>query len=221
MNSSWKYTVLFFLIFGGAGCNNSLPVDADGDVEENPLTNRMRRSKKPETALKPEKALKGVTATASKMGPIRVGEKLPDFTRPANNGQRVSLNRLLQPPRQPASDAIVISFFTTYCKPCRESLPILQRLLREGSGRTHRGLLVAVREPSPVVTPWLASLGVDVQSISDTAGVLSTLYGVDGGSVPKTIVADRNGIVTTIFTTEGADFESALRNAINMASKTP
>jgi thiol-disulfide isomerase/thioredoxin len=214
----------WFFLVPACGSSEEPSTETSAVVEDGALAGAMRR-KKPAAPPPSSSLLKGTSLTVETLGNISVGSALPAFSRPALNGQKASLARLLHPPRESPSEAVVISFFTTYCLPCRETLPITQRVLQDNKDTPVRGLFVAVREQSPRVAPWLQKMNLSVQTVADSGGFLEKTFGIEfvkegenGETLPKTIVTDGEGVVSTIFDHEGADFETQLRAAIRRAS---
>ena len=55
----------------------------------------------------------------------KVGSVAPDFTLPALDGQPVTLSKLRGKP-------VVLTFFASWCHPCEEDMPLLQKLAARG-----------------------------------------------------------------------------------------
>jgi peroxiredoxin len=163
--------------------------------------------------------------TAQELGPVRVGEKVPSFAGYTLAGPQLTRDDLLDPPGDKTPpDAIVVSFFTTYCKPCIEGLPILERVVvshDSKAGVTVTGLLVAVGERGGKVRAFIKKHGLKLPVLEDSFQMVSQRLGVAkkaaAGSeprppkVPRTLVLDGKGIVRGIFLEEcPADFGEKL-----------
>lgn len=130
--------------------------------------------------------------------------------------------------RDPLARAVVVSFFATWCKPCREGLQQLQRAAPELRTRGGRVLLVAVPPFDEGDPPgaWLDGLGVRLPAIHDKFGALTERWlherrGMAAATVtlPRTVVLNRNGRLVAVFGQEGADFPVRLQQAVERADK--
>jgi thiol-disulfide isomerase/thioredoxin len=147
------------------------------------------------------------------LGPVQRGEAMPSFAGWTLDGRMLSLTRAIQGEKNDVKAPIVVTFFATWCKPCDHGLPILDRVAREKNAKL---LMVAYGQEADVVRPYLASKGIASTCILDPYLKVAKRSGVDE-ALPRTIVLDENGVVRAIFTSEGADFDTALARAIDGA----
>jgi len=86
---------------------------------------------------------------------------------------------------------VVVSFFASWCTPCRAELPALSEL----AARRHDVAIVAVNvdRDQEAARSFLASLRVQLPVILDNSAVALGRYGVV--SMPTTFVIDRRGTV--------------------------
>jgi peroxiredoxin len=86
---------------------------------------------------------------------------------------------------------ILVNFWATWCAPCREEMPSMERLWR----RHRKGgfLLVAVSLDSDpkLVDPFVAEHGLTFPVVLDPGMDVANLYGVRG--LPASFVVDRQG----------------------------
>lgn len=160
----------------------------------------------------------GSTVTMDRLGAVRVGEPCPGLAGwPVDGGPLVSLDSLMRVADGSPSQALVVSFFATWCKPCVEGLQRLDRLARSG-GLPARVLLVALGEEGGGVQKHLAALGVALpavgdpfQAIGERWGVVERGAGAKGtAAIPRTFVVAPDRRVVGILGQEGLDFESIL-----------
>jgi cytochrome c biogenesis protein CcmG, thiol:disulfide interchange protein DsbE len=117
------------------------------------------------------------------------GEKAADFTLRDLNGQSATLS-------QYAGKVVVMSFWATWCAPCKEEMPHLQTMYNE---RKDKGLVVLsistddARSASRV-KPYIEKMGYNFPVLLDRD---STVIGSHNPSksVPYTVVVDRKGEV--------------------------
>lgn len=91
---------------------------------------------------------------------------------------------------------LLINFWATWCAPCVREMPDLNRVRSELSERDLEVLGIALDRPDAVVK-FLRDVPVDYPILLDdgrVAGVLSRL-GNSSGSLPFTVLVDRNGRV--------------------------
>ncbi|MGB8294662.1 MAG: TlpA disulfide reductase family protein [Polyangia bacterium] len=156
--------------------------------------------------------------TVDEAGPLKVGKPCPSFGGYALNNDMLSLSKLLNPPKGSPASAVVISFFASYCKPCKEQLPVIERVVASLSGRGVRGVLVDYGEEPEVAASFAEIQRLRLPIIADRFTKIAVRLGV-GQKLPRTLVVGRDGNVRTIFEHEGDDFEKALRTAIASAMR--
>ena len=88
---------------------------------------------------------------------------------------------------------VVLNFWATWCAPCRKEMPALSALQAEMGGDQFEVVTVAAaRKPSPKISMFLNSIGVDnLPKHLDTKGAL----GAQAGAValPLTLILDPKG----------------------------
>jgi cytochrome c biogenesis protein CcmG/thiol:disulfide interchange protein DsbE len=116
----------------------------------------------------------------------RVGTAAPDFTLPATDGARVTLSALRGRP-------VVIAFFASWCHPCEEELPVLERFQREDIGRL-TVIGVSYQDLPSDATAFVRRLRVTFPALLDASdGPVAQRYGVRG--IPQTVFVDARGVV--------------------------
>jgi peroxiredoxin len=151
------------------------------------------------------------TQSLQTLGPVEVGKQLPSWAGHTASGQMVRSSDILQPRRGEAPDALVISFFGTWCEPCRTGLRVIQSVMDEHQG--YKTVLIAKPPDLQKVRSFLKGLGVNQQVIPDEHQAISKRLGV-GDAVPRTIVVGSDGVVRAIFGEEGGDFKQVLIKAL-------
>lgn len=145
-----------------------------------------------ENLIKPPAALEPADASAAA---VRPGQPAPSFTLTDLNGQRTTLAALRGKP-------VLISFWATWCAPCRDELPLIS-----AAYRAHRdqGLTVLAvnfgNESSEAIARYWSASGLEPAPFLDPAGEVSALYGVtlNTSGLPVSVFVDRQGRVASFF----------------------
>ena len=136
-------------------------------------------------------ALAGVLATAQGVAPAaggaELGQPAPDFTLPDLAGKPVHLAGFR------GQKAVLLNFWATWCVPCREEMPTLERLSRE-----RRGSLVVLGISVDAVgrdkvQAFVRELGLTFPILLDPETVVGKRYRVR--ALPTSFLIDRDGVV--------------------------
>jgi len=124
-------------------------------------------------------------------GPIEAGPELgrraPDFTLPDLDGTPIRLASLQ------GTKAVLINFWATWCPPCREEMPTLERVARERR-ETLQVLGISIDTVNPAgVRAFVRELGVSFPILLDPRLTVATRYRIRG--LPTSFVVDRDGVV--------------------------
>jgi len=140
----------------------------------------------------------------------RVGDKAPDFTLTDTDGDKLSLSDL-------KGKGVILNFWATWCGPCRQEMPLLQKAF-EAHGS--EGLVVVgvdVGEQAAPVKTFLKELGLTFPAVLDTDQETSRLYRVYG--LPTTFFIDRQGVIHYVLV--GPADQALLDHQIPEILKTP
>ncbi len=143
----------------------------------------------------------------------QVGEKAPGFITSTLEGKRVVLKEYWE---QQGKRAVVLSFFATWCQPCKEDLKYLQELQGRWEGQGLQVLVVHTQDPSVKaegVKKFLGELQVNLPVLLDEYGIIGKRYGVI--ALPCNVLIDREGTLRAKYLGYGEavkkDFEGKLR----------
>jgi thiol-disulfide isomerase/thioredoxin len=88
---------------------------------------------------------------------------------------------------------VMVNFWATWCGPCRQEMPQLDRLYQKYKSSGFVLLGVNVDEDVRKATDVAAKLGVTFPVLLDTDKAVSKLY--DLSTMPSTVIIDRDGKV--------------------------
>jgi len=91
--------------------------------------------------------------------------------------------------------AVVINFWASWCGPCKEEAPLLERTWKQEQGKNVVFLGIDFQEPSSNAINFLQSYSITYPAVLDTHGSVANKYGVT--SLPVTIFINRNGIIVS------------------------
>lgn len=111
----------------------------------------------------------------------------PDFTVTTFDGQTIRLSEL-------RGQVVVINFWASWCGPCREEMPALQRLWTRYRDRGVLFLGITYADDDTDSLAFMREFGVTYPNAPDRGTVISKeLYHIQG--VPETFVIDQEGNV--------------------------
>jgi peroxiredoxin len=110
----------------------------------------------------------------------------PDFTLHAMTGPNLQL-------KDQRGRVVMVNFWATWCGPCREEMPQLNRLYEKYRASGFVLLGVNVDDDSSKAAEVAKKLGVTFPVLLDTDKKVSKLY--DLSTMPSTVIIDRDGKV--------------------------
>ncbi|MCA1796382.1 MAG: TlpA family protein disulfide reductase [Geobacteraceae bacterium] len=130
---------------------------------------------------------KGESPDASEQAGVVMGETAPDFTLENMQGEEVTLSDL-------RGKVVLLNFWATWCPPCREEIPSMEKLYQHFEGQAFEMLAINVEENGPeVVGKFFEDKSHSFPILFDPQARAQRLYNVS--KYPETFVVDRNGIV--------------------------
>jgi peroxiredoxin len=118
---------------------------------------------------------------AAELTPVS-GLAKPDFSLQDLNGKRVPLTAF-------KGRTVLLHFFATWCEPCREELPALNRFL-ERSATNVSILAISVAEVDPRVKRFFEAMPVNFPVLLDRDRTVAKSWKI--GTLPTTYVLDAN-----------------------------
>jgi len=141
---------------------------------------------------------------------------------PAPDGRRLSVDEamreldLVKPPRARAAEdftlpmpdgrhfrlsdhrgkVVFVNFWATWCPPCREEMPAMERLYARQKDRALAMVAVSLDASPAVVAPYLAQGGFTFPVALDPRMDLASAYGVR--ALPASFIVDPRGVVVAM-----------------------
>jgi peroxiredoxin len=145
----------------------------------------------------------------------QVGEKVPGFITSTLDGKRIALKDYWE---QQGKKVLVLSFFATWCQPCKEDLRYLQTVQDQHGDKGIQVLCILTQDSSKesAVKEFMGKLGINLPVLMDEYGVIGKRYVVT--ALPCNFVVDKDGILKAKYFGYGEDvkrhFEGQLRGLL-------
>ena len=123
---------------------------------------------------------------------VNVGQKARDFTLEAlhsNGGRMVSLNQL-------QGKVVLLDFWATWCEPCRDELPQLDRLQKKYARDKFAVMAVNVDNKAETARAFLDKYDIDLVALWDRQKAVVSMYDVQ--RMPSCYLIDATGKVRFI-----------------------
>ncbi len=108
----------------------------------------------------------------------------PDFSLEDLSGRRIEIKSL-------RGKVVFLNFWATWCVPCREEMPTMEKLDRELKSQGLEIVAVDYKEGPSDVRAFFAQLGLTFTALMDKEGKVSNDYGT--WSVPLSVFINRKG----------------------------
>jgi len=125
-------------------------------------------------------------ATTSALPVVAPTTPAPDFTLRAMDGPNMRL-------QEQRGRVVMINFWATWCGPCRQEMPHLNRLYEKYAPSGFVLMSINVDDDTRNAAEVAAKLGVKFPVLWDTDKKVSRLY--DLATMPSTVLIDRDGKV--------------------------
>lgn len=121
---------------------------------------------------------------AHPVSPPQSGELVPGFSLTSLNGGNMELTSL-------RGKVIVINFFASWCDPCRQEAPDIEKTWREYRDRGVQFFGIAYKDAASKAQAFLEEFNVTYPYAAESSNSTARSFGVTG--VPETFVVDREG----------------------------
>jgi len=150
-------------------------------------------------------------ATATPARTPIAGDVAPDYVGRARDRRPVSLASY-------AGKVVVVSFWTSWCAPCRQELPVLDNLQRAGKGAI-QVVAVNCEDRDQFVRILDVLKGFAVQFVSDADRRAQQAYGVTG--FPHMVIIGRDGTIVRVHSGYGDGVIDEIVSEVNAALSPP
>lgn len=110
--------------------------------------------------------------------------KAKNFTLKSRNGKNIKLSEF-------RGQVVLLNFWASWCGPCRQEMPLLEKIYKKYKPLGFTMLGVNVEENSAAAKKLLREVKVSFPVLFDTKNIASKLYNVS--AMPTTVIIDRNG----------------------------
>lgn len=124
------------------------------------------------------------TTSISYAASEKVSGKAPNFTLKSRSGTNIKLSEL-------RGEVVMLNFWASWCGPCRQEMPLLEKIHKKYKRLGFTLLGVNVEENSSAAKNYLKDVKVSFPILFDNTNKTSKLY--DVSAMPTTILIDRNG----------------------------
>lgn len=121
-------------------------------------------------------------------GAARVNRPASDFTLQLFNGGEITLSSLRGNP-------VVINFWASWCPPCRDEAPGLERMWQRYRDRGVTFIGVDIQDKEEAALAYIEEFGITYPNGRDLNGRITIDYGV--GGIPVTFFIDREGMIAS------------------------
>jgi peroxiredoxin len=116
----------------------------------------------------------------------KAGQAAPDFTLKSTSGKNLRLREL-------RGEVVLINFWATWCGPCRQEMPLLNKLYTQYRPAGFVLLGVNIDDDPAAARDMAGKLGVGFPVLFDADKRVSRQYDVD--MMPATLLVDRSGTI--------------------------
>ncbi len=119
-------------------------------------------------------------------GAARVNQPAADFTLPLLGGGEVTFSSLRGKP-------VVINFWASWCPPCRDEAPILEKVWQSYQDKGVTFIGVDIQDTEEAALAYLKEFEITYPNGRDIDGRITIDYGVSG--IPITFFINREGLI--------------------------
>jgi TonB family protein len=133
----------------------------------------------------------------------------PAFTLTTSEGEQISLDDM-------GGKVVLLDFWATWCGPCRESLPDIQKVARKFADQPFVVVSISSDRDENAWKTFVAKNNMTWRQYRDADGALQRAYGVS--SIPRFFTIDTDGALQSVKVGSGADIEGDIRKLLKRAA---
>ena len=156
-------------------------------------------------ALEPLAAEEGDSGDSEGLASVLVGKPAPDFELELLDGGRFHLDAQ-------KGQIIVLDFWASWCAPCLQVMPQVDKVAQEFAGENVRLIAVNMQDSPDRIQTVLERLNLTTAVALDREGLIAEKYGAI--TIPQTVIIDRDGTVARVFVSASSRFDEQLRAAL-------
>jgi peroxiredoxin len=119
--------------------------------------------------------------------PLKTGLPAPNFTLSGLDDKMVSLSDY-------RGTVVLVNIWATWCPPCVDEMPSMERLDKELKGENFEILAVSIDSlGTKAVAPFMGKYNLSFPALMDPDGTIKTLYQTTG--VPESFIVNQEGIL--------------------------
>lgn len=146
------------------------------------------------------------------VAPIEPGRMAPGFALPDLSGSTVTLAGL-------EGQVVLVNFWATWCKPCEDEMPAMQRLYQALEGEPFEMVAISVDEPSADVAAFAERLGLSFPILLDPGKDSARDY--QSYKYPETYLVDSEGVLVARYVGprewDSPEYEARIRRLLASA----
>ncbi|MCL4531421.1 MAG: TlpA family protein disulfide reductase [Chloroflexi bacterium] len=130
-------------------------------------------------------------STAGRIPAPQKGFLAPDFSLETPTGEKISLSQM-------RGQAVLVNIWATWCPPCREEMPTIQKYYEQykEQGFVVLGINSTVQDNPLDVVPFVNQYGLTFPILLDETGTLGPKY--DLRSLPSSFFINRDGSIAEV-----------------------
>lgn len=136
---------------------------------------------------------------------LAIGDDAPSFVLKDLSGEYIFLRdytgkKLRQPWKKREKHVVVLSFFATWCIPCRTEIPILGKIAARYKDELLLIYLLDLEEKAEKIIPFIEEFNVSIPVLLDEYGVVAKKYGMVSekdnlAALPQLFLIDKEGTI--------------------------
>jgi peroxiredoxin len=134
----------------------------------------------------------------------------PAFTLTTSEGEQIALDDM-------GGKVVLLDFWATWCGPCRESLPDIQKVAKKFADQPFVVISISSDRDENAWKTFIARNNMTWRQYRDADGSLQRAYGV--ATIPRFFTIDTDGALQSVKVGSGADIEGDIKKLLKKAGE--